>query len=107
MNNMVYLWLTGHLHSQIEVNTSANSSGLDQRDTVDSDLQLTTKQFSVNLIACTSKIFGNIGYNRAQGADMHVPMTRDRHPVFGALSGSGHRHVTAFLSDEPVAVVTA
>ena len=67
---------------------------------VDSDLKLTTKQFSVDFIACTSKILGNIGYNRAQGADMHVPMTRNRHPVFGALSGSSQHHVTAFLPDD-------
>lgn len=71
------------------------------------NLQLTTKQFSVDFSACTSKIFGNIGYNRAQGADMYVSMTRDRHPMFGALIGSSQHHVTAFLSDEPVAVVPA
>ena len=74
---------------------------------LESDLKLTTKQFSVDFIACTSKILGNIGYNRAQGADMHVPMTRNRHPVFGALSGSSQHHVTAFLPDEPVAILTA
>ena len=107
MDNMVYLRLTGYQHRQISVNTSANSSGFDQRDTVDSASKLTTKQFSVDFIACTSKILGNSGYNRAQGADMHVPMTRDRHPVFGALSGSGQHHVTAFLPDEPVAIVMA